>query len=57
MQGRYNIFLSNNMYISQYVDFVNILVADDDIFNAELKINYEIFKFNDRIKKYSETLK
>lgn len=57
MQGRYNIFLSNNMYISQYVDFVNILVTDDDIFNAELKINYEIFKFNDRIKKYSETLK
>ncbi|MCV3346734.1 hypothetical protein L8U40_07750 [Campylobacter lari] len=45
------------MYISQYVDFVNILVTDDDIFNAELKINYEIFKFNDRIKKYSETLK
>ncbi|SUX05702.1 Uncharacterised protein [Campylobacter lari] len=57
MQGRYNIFLSNNMYISQYVDFVNILVTDDDIFNTELKINYEIFKFNDRIKKYSETLK
>lgn len=55
LQGRYNIFLTNNMYLSQYVDIDNILAVSDDIFDAELKINYEIFKFNDRLKKYSET--
>lgn len=52
---RYSIYLTNNQYTAEFVNLDDILVGDSDIFNAEIKLNYEVFRLQTRLKKFSMT--
>lgn len=53
--NKYRVYLTNNQYTTNYIDPENILVSSNDLFDAEMQLNYNIFRLNDRLKKFSQT--
>jgi len=52
---RYYIYLTHNSYVSNFVNPSQFLLYDTDAFQAEMRLNYEVFKYFDRLEKYSKT--
>lgn len=53
--NKYRVYLTNNQYTTNYIDPENILVSSSDLFDAEMQLNYNIFRLQDRLKKFSQT--
>lgn len=55
LNNKYKIYLSNNQYLTNFIGIEDILAGSDDLFELEMNINYNIFRLQDRIKKFSQT--
>lgn len=55
VNNRYSVFLTNNQYIGTIISIDDILASGSNLFEAELQLNYECFRLQDRLKKFSMT--